>query len=61
MFETNIRFVGGFLTMYAFTGDQIYKDKAKEVANRLLPAFETQTGIPKSLVNIGTGVSMTHI
>lgn len=47
--------------MYALTGEQIYKDKAKEVADRLLPAFETRTGVPKSLVNIGTGVSMSHI
>lgn len=57
MFETTIRFLGSFLTMYAFTGDSIYKTKAKEVADKLLPAFETKTGIPNAIVNIGAGVS----
>lgn len=57
VFETNIRFVGGFLTMYALTGDALYKEKAQLVADKLLPAFETPTGIPNALVNINTGVS----
>lgn len=57
MFETNIRFVGGLLTLYAFTGDAMYKEKAQEVADKLLPAFQTPTGIPNALVNIRTGVS----
>lgn len=57
VFETNIRFVGGFLTMYAITGEQMYKDKAQEVADKLLPAFQTPTGIPNALVNIRMGVS----
>lgn len=43
--------------MYALTGDPMYKEKAKEVADRLLPAFQTPTGIPNALVNIQTGVS----
>ena len=29
VFETNIRFVGGLLTCYAFTGDPMFKEKAK--------------------------------
>lgn len=58
MFETNIRFVGGFLTLYALTGDELYKSKAQEVADKLLPAFQTPTGIPNALVNIRTGVSI---
>lgn len=57
VFETNIRFVGGLLTLYAFTGDTMYKEKAQEVADKLLPAFQTPTGIPNALVNIRTGVS----
>ncbi|XP_031636865.1 mannosyl-oligosaccharide alpha-1,2-mannosidase IA-like, partial [Contarinia nasturtii] len=60
VFETNIRFVGGLITMYAFTGDPMYKVKAKEVADKLLPAFETATGLPKSLVDIGTGISKNY-
>lgn len=61
VFETNIRFVGGFLTMYAITGDTMYKDKAQEVADKLLPAFQTPTGIPNALVNIRLGVCISFI
>lgn len=57
VFETNIRFVGGFLSMYAFTGDPMFKEKAKEVADKLLPAFQTPTGIPRAIVNVAAGVS----
>jgi hypothetical protein len=28
------------------TGEDVYKDKAKDLAERLLPAFRTPTGIP---------------
>lgn len=48
VFETNIRYVGGFLSLYALTGDALYKEKAKYVADKLLPAFDTPTGIPFS-------------
>ncbi|OWF42049.1 mannosyl-oligosaccharide 1,2-alpha-mannosidase IA-like [Mizuhopecten yessoensis] len=57
VFETNIRFVGGLLSLYGLTGDQIYKTKAKNVADKLLPAFKTATGIPQSMVNTKTGSS----
>lgn len=58
VFETNIRFIGGFLTCYAMTGDSIFREKAEYVANKLLPAFKTPTGIPHSLINLKSGVSM---
>lgn len=57
VFETNIRVVGGLLTCYALTGDVMFRDKAKAVADKLLPAFETPTGIPYALVNLENGVS----
>ncbi|XP_061387055.1 mannosyl-oligosaccharide alpha-1,2-mannosidase IA [Musca vetustissima] len=60
VFETNIRFIGGLLTMYAFTGDNLYKDKAQHVADKLLPAFQTPTGIPYGLVNPKTGMSKNY-
>ncbi|CAF0831381.1 unnamed protein product [Brachionus calyciflorus] len=50
-FETNIRFVGGFLAMYALTNDKLYLDKAVEVADSLMPIFNSPTGIPYSLFN----------
>ncbi|XP_033171886.1 mannosyl-oligosaccharide alpha-1,2-mannosidase IA isoform X1 [Drosophila mauritiana] len=60
VFETNIRFVGGMLTLYAFTGDPLYKEKAQHVADKLLPAFQTPTGIPYALVNTKTGVAKNY-
>ncbi|RZF44821.1 hypothetical protein LSTR_LSTR000773 [Laodelphax striatellus] len=60
VFETNIRFVGGLLTCYALTGDTMFRDKAEHVAQKLLPAFQTQTGIPNSLINIKTGASRNY-
>ena len=44
VFETVIRFVGGLLSAFAFTNDQMFLQKAKHVADRMLPAFETTTG-----------------
>ncbi|XP_026322097.1 mannosyl-oligosaccharide alpha-1,2-mannosidase IA-like isoform X2 [Hyposmocoma kahamanoa] len=46
VFETTIRFMGGLLACYSLTGDSMFKDKAAEVADALLPAFETPTGLP---------------
>lgn len=54
VFETTIRFVGGLLTCYAFTGDTVFRDKAAEVADALLPAFDTPTGLPFALINPST-------
>lgn len=56
-FEINIRLVGGFLAIYALTNDKLYLDKAQLVADHLLPAFNTQTGIPYALVNLVNGGS----
>lgn len=35
----------------------MFRDKAEQIAKKLLPAFQTQTGIPHSLINIKTGVT----
>ncbi|CAO1415543.1 unnamed protein product, partial [Diamesa serratosioi] len=55
VFEINIRYVGGFLAAYALTGDDLFKDKAQYVADKLLPAFNTSTGIPRTYLNFKTG------
>ncbi|KAJ0178934.1 hypothetical protein K1T71_005709 [Dendrolimus kikuchii] len=60
VFETTIRFVGGLLSCYALTGDTIFKDKAAEVADALLPAFETPTGLPYALINPSTKASRQY-
>ena len=93
MFEFNIRFIGGLLSAYALSSDevsggntpdtltvlyhhmymyvvftnfyhtyaytytrlvQLFKEKAVEIADKLLPAFNTPSGIPKSLINPST-------
>ena len=33
---------------------QMFKNKAQTIADKLLPAFNTPTGIPYSMVNIKT-------
>lgn len=55
VFEVNIRFLAGLLSAFALTGDEVFKSKAVEVANKLLPAFNTATGIPLAMVNPKTG------
>uniref|UniRef100_A0A2M4BFT9 alpha-1,2-Mannosidase n=1 Tax=Anopheles marajoara TaxID=58244 RepID=A0A2M4BFT9_9DIPT len=60
VFETNIRFVGGFLTCYALTGDRLFLEKARYVADKLLPAFQTPTGIPYALINVRNGLSKNY-
>ncbi|XP_053603415.1 mannosyl-oligosaccharide alpha-1,2-mannosidase IA isoform X2 [Plodia interpunctella] len=60
VFETTIRFVGGLLSCYALTGDSVFKTKAAHVADALLPAFETPTGLPYALINPSTKVSRQY-
>jgi mannosyl-oligosaccharide alpha-1,2-mannosidase len=44
VFEWTVRYVGGFLSLYALTGDDLFKEKAQEVCDKLLPAFNSTTG-----------------
>ncbi|XP_044583662.1 mannosyl-oligosaccharide alpha-1,2-mannosidase IA isoform X2 [Cotesia glomerata] len=60
LFEANIRFMGSLLTNYALTGDVMFRDKAVQLAERMLPAFQTETGIPHSLINLHTGMSRNY-
>lgn len=60
VFETNIRFIGGLLSCYALTGDVMFKEKADHVAQKLLPAFNTPTGIPYAIVNLKSGASKNY-
>uniref|UniRef100_A0A915JZP7 alpha-1,2-Mannosidase n=1 Tax=Romanomermis culicivorax TaxID=13658 RepID=A0A915JZP7_ROMCU len=60
VFETNIRFVGGLLSCYALTKDELFKQKAEEVAKLLLPAFDTPTGIPYALINVQSGSAKNY-
>ncbi|KAH9854342.1 glycoside hydrolase [Lenzites betulinus] len=56
-FETTIRVLGGLLSAYALTKDPMYIDKAKDLADRIMPAFDTPSGLPLSNVNLGARVA----
>ena len=47
-FEVDIRILGGLLCMYHLSGNPAVLAKAEDFGRRLLPAFRTQTGIPRS-------------
>ena len=45
--------LGGLLSAYHLSGeDALFLDKAKELADRLLPAFDTPSGLPLSMINL---------
>ncbi|KAH8880994.1 glycoside hydrolase family 47 protein [Thozetella sp. PMI_491] len=46
VFETNIRYLGGFLSAYDLSGDQRLLRKAREVGDMLLVAFDTPNHMP---------------
>ncbi len=54
VFETEIRLVGGLLSAHHAWGDPVLLARAKDLADRLLPAFETPTGMPYRYVNLRT-------
>ena len=54
-FEITIRLLGGLLTNYQLTGDRRFLDLAEDLGNRLLPVFESPTGLPYRYVNLKTG------
>ncbi|KAM3749724.1 hypothetical protein ACB098_05G208800 [Castanea mollissima] len=55
VFETTIRVVGGLLSAYDLSNDQVFLDKAKDIADRLLPAWDTPSGIPYNIINLAHG------
>ncbi|XP_030074651.1 mannosyl-oligosaccharide 1,2-alpha-mannosidase IC isoform X1 [Microcaecilia unicolor] len=57
LFEVNIRYVGGLLSAYYLTGEEVFRTKAIELGGKLLPAFNTPTGIPRGIINLGNGLS----
>ncbi|XP_029452275.1 mannosyl-oligosaccharide 1,2-alpha-mannosidase IA [Rhinatrema bivittatum] len=56
VFEVNIRFVGGLLSAYFLSGEEVFRKKAVELGEKLLSAFNTPTGIPWALLNIKSGI-----
>ena len=54
-FEITIRLLGGLLSSYQLTGDTRLLALAEDLGNRLLPVFESPTGLPYKVVNLKTG------
>jgi Glycosyl hydrolase family 47 len=54
-FEITIRVLGGLLSAYQMTQDRRLLALAEDLGNRLLPAFESPTGMPYMYVNLKTG------
>jgi mannosidase alpha-like ER degradation enhancer 2 len=54
-FEITIRHLGGLLSAYQLTNDRRLLRLAEDLGTRLLPAFDSKTGIPYRFVNLRTG------
>src|SRR5213595_2086367 len=54
-FEITIRLLGGLLSSYELTNDIRLLDLADDLGNRLLPIFDSPTGLPYVYVNLKTG------
>ncbi|XP_043203401.1 ER degradation-enhancing alpha-mannosidase-like protein 3 isoform X1 [Amphibalanus amphitrite] len=73
VFETNIRMLGGLLSghiLSEYARDRLGRmawyqgellDKAKELGLRLLPAFNTSTGIPHPRINLLHGMNVPQL
>ncbi|BFZ63436.1 mannosyl-oligosaccharide alpha-1,2-mannosidase [Saitoella coloradoensis] len=58
VFETTIRMLGGLLSAHflsAGSGETVYLEKAIDLGDRLIGAYESQSGIPYASVNLKTG------
>ncbi|HKJ91874.1 MAG TPA: GH92 family glycosyl hydrolase, partial [Longimicrobiales bacterium] len=55
VFEVTIRLLGGLLSAHQLDGDGRFLDLAKDLADRLMPAFDTPTGMPCRFVNLRSG------
>jgi ER degradation enhancer, mannosidase alpha-like 2 len=55
VFEITIRLLGGLITAYENDGDPKFLSLAENLGKRLMPCFNTPTGIPYRYVNLKTG------
>jgi len=60
-FEITIRLLGGLLSSYQMTGDKKLLALADDLGTRLLPVFESPTGLPYKYVNLKTGKTKGEI
>jgi len=55
VFEITIRLLGGLITAYELDGNKKFLALAKDLADRMMPAFNSKTGIPYRYVHLQTG------
>jgi len=63
VFETTIRILGGLLSAYDLSGEPIFLEKANDLGQRLLPAFDSPSGVPHGFATLsggGSGATNTH-
>ncbi|KAI9630898.1 hypothetical protein KEM48_013476 [Puccinia striiformis f. sp. tritici PST-130] len=53
-FETVIRYMGGLISAYDLSGDELMLERAEELAEWLVPAFGTSSGLPSSRYQMGS-------
>ncbi|KAG6335454.1 hypothetical protein ID866_3628 [Astraeus odoratus] len=52
-YQTTIRILGGLLSVYHLSGeDPMFLEKARELGDRMLPVFDTPSGLPLTMVNL---------
>ncbi|KAF8337707.1 glycoside hydrolase family 47 protein [Amanita rubescens] len=62
VFETTIRVLGGLLSSYHLSNnDTLFLNKAVDLADRLLPAFDTSSGVPQAMSNLGEQIGIYDI
>jgi mannosidase alpha-like ER degradation enhancer 2 len=55
VFEMTIRLLGGLISAYQMDGDPRFLSLARDLGDRMLPAFGSPTGMPYRYVNLHTG------
>lgn len=55
LFEVVIRELGGLLSAYHLSGDQVFLTKAIQLGNALLPCLKLENGIPCTRINLRHG------
>ena len=55
VFENTIRSLGGLLSAYGWSGDEAFLEKAVDLGDRLVKAFDSPSGIPWHVINLKTG------
>jgi endoplasmic reticulum Man9GlcNAc2 1,2-alpha-mannosidase len=57
--QTTIRVLGGLLSTYHHSGgDSLFLNRARELADRMLPVFDTPSGLPYPMVNLQRRVGL---